>query len=267
MLKSSLNRLRSAVLGEPESAAQSHPLYLAPPFTGDVVKAVRLIATHLALKADERSRLLWQKDSNDVSLAEYETLQPLLSKMERPKKILEIGPGLGRSIVVFSKMDVWDKNATIHLYDADGDSTKYKQKHYDQPPKWPDTSSFCGNFSLLKQILLYNGIANYEIFDASQVELKALPGPYDLIYGFYSIGFHWSLENYLDDLDPLMDQGSIFICTLNKHFTSFPWLANYSTRVLQPKNDKKSMRPLSFLVLSKGHLPEVGIPVDQAFPA
>ena len=33
-----------------------------------------------------------------------------------------------------------------------------------------------------------------------QLPLAALPGPYDLIYGFYSIGFHWSLEYYLDDL-------------------------------------------------------------------
>ena len=39
-----------------------------------------------------------------------------------------------------------------------------------------------------------------------QLPLAALPGPYDLIYGFYSIGFHWSLEYYLDDLEPLMHE-------------------------------------------------------------
>lgn len=266
MLKASLNRLRSVVLNNSKTASDPNPLFLAPPFTEDMVKAVRLISTRLALGADERSRLLWQKECNDASLMEYNALQPLFAHLPKPKKILEVGPGLGRSCVVFSKMNVWEKDAAIHLYDADGAETKYKQKHYDQPPKWPDTSSFCGNSSVLKQILHYNGIANYEMFDASRVELKALPGPYDLIYGFYSIGFHWSLDNYLDDLAPLMDQRSVLICTLNKHFAPFPRLANYSTRILRSGKVKAGLRPVSFLALSKTELPEVGMPINRAFP-
>jgi len=49
--------------------------------------------------------------------------------------------------------------------------------------------SFCGNLSLLKTMLDYNGVKQCKIFDAQQLPLAALPGPYDLIYGFYSIGF------------------------------------------------------------------------------
>ena len=35
----------------------------------------------------------------------------------------------------------------------------------------------------------------------SNYRSRHCPDPYDLIYGFYSIGFHWSLEYYLDDLN------------------------------------------------------------------
>jgi hypothetical protein len=266
MLKASLNRIRSSALGKPARASQRNPLFLAPPFTEDVVQAVRLISTRLALKADERSRLLWQKECNDAAFMEYDALEPLLSQMAKPKKILEIGPGLGRSCVVFGKMDVWAEDAIVHLYDADGKQTKYKQEHYGQPPRWPDTSSFCGNSSLLKQMLEYNGLTNYEMFDAGKIELKKLPGPYDLIYGFYSIGFHWSLENYLDDLDPLMDDRSVFLCTLNKYFVSFPRLRNYSTRILRPGEVSQGLRAVDYLALSKGKLPEVGVTVSDAYP-
>jgi hypothetical protein len=261
-----LNRLRNShILGKTPAAPQAEQLYLAPEFSEDVVQAVRLISTCLHLTANQKSRLLWQAESNAASLVEYQALLPLFSKIQKPRKILEVGPGLGRSAVIFGKKHVWNEDAAVHLYDTDGSQTKYKQKHYDRPPKWPDVSSFCGNLQLLDTILKYNGVSNCTIFDAAQNELKTLPGPYDLIYGFYSIGFHWSIEHYLDDLEPLMDQQTVLICTLNKHFTPFPRLAAYSTRVLQAAGTKKGARPLSFLALSKSTLPEVGLSVAEVF--
>jgi hypothetical protein len=64
-----------------------------------------------------------------------------------------------------------------------------------------------------------------------------------------------------------MNQQTVLICTLNKHFKPFPRLASYSTRVLQAAGTRKGSRPLSFLALSKGALPEVGLPVGEAYPA
>jgi hypothetical protein len=264
----SLNRLRNIpIFSHVPAVQESERLYRAPQFTPEVLASVRRISTCLNLKANESSRLLWEAESNNASLVEYRALLPLFEKMQRPRKVLEIGAGLGRSIVIFGKKHVWDENAEVHLYDTNGDQTKYKQKHYDSPPKWPDVSSFCGDLALLKAILQENGVPNFTIHDAAQHELKTLPGPFDLIYGFYSIGFHWSLEHYLDDIDPLMDERSILICTLNKHFEPFPRLKNYSARILEAAGTKKGARPLSFLALSKGPLPEAGRPVEEAFSA
>jgi hypothetical protein len=263
-MKTSLNRLRGRSILD-SRAASAEQLFLAPPFTADVVAAIRLISTRLPLKADEASRLLWQGESNAASEAEYEALLPLLKKTEKPKRVLEIGPGFGRSVVFFGKKGLLS-GSEISLYDADGTSTKYKQKYYEHPPQWPDTSSFCGNLQLLRTMLDYNGVGPYQIFDAQQVPLEALPGPYDLIYGFYSIGFHWSLEYYLDDLEPLLHSHSLLVCTLNKNFRPFARLEKFSTRVLECREVKKNAPPLRLLVLSKGPLPEVGRRLAEVFP-
>jgi len=263
-LKTSLNRLRGRSILDP-SAASAEQLFLAPPFSQDVVAAIRLISTRLPLKADETSRLLWQNESNAASAAEYEALRPLFNKIENPGRVLEIGPGFGRSVVFFKKKGLFAESE-ISLYDANGTSTRYKQKYYDQPPRWPDTSSFCGNLSLLETMLSYNQVQQFRIFDAQQMPLVALPGPFDLIYGFYSIGFHWSLEYYLDDLQPLLHQKTIFICTLNKNFHTFPRLKEFSTRVVKCREVKKNATPLRLLILSKGPLPEVGQSLAEAFP-
>ena len=96
-------------------------------------------------------------------------------------------------------------------------------------------------------------------------QLSALPGPYDLIYGFFSIGFHWSLEHYLDDLEPLLHERTVLVCTLNKNFRPFPRLKNYATRVLTCREVKKNATPLRLLVVSKGSLPDVGRSVSDVF--
>jgi hypothetical protein len=161
---------------------------------------------------------------------------------------------------------VWDENAEVHLYDTNGTQTKYKHKHYNRPPQWPDVSSFCGNLQLLGSFLEYNQVPGYRIFDAAELPLRSLPGPYDLIYGFYSIGYHWSLDFYLDDLAPLMDGSTVLICTLNKRFERIPKLREYSTRVLECRDTKKNAPPLHLLALSRGSLPEVGKSMEEAFP-
>jgi hypothetical protein len=262
--KFSLNRFRGESILEHKNSL-SEQIFLAPPFTEEVVAAIRLIATRLPLKADEASRLLWQRESNAASESEYAAVAPIFEKVAKPKRVLEIGPGFGRSVVFFDKKGLWE-DGEISLYDADGTTTKYKQKYYDSPPKWPDISSFCGNLALLRSMLDFNGVSDYRIFDAAQIPLRALPGPFDLIYGFFSIGFHWSLEYYLDDLDPLLHPTSLLLCTLNKSFRPFPRLGNFSTRVLECREIKKNSAPLHLLLLSKGPLPAVGRSLIEAFP-
>ncbi len=260
--KFSLNRLRGPRI---LSDVGEH-LFLAPPFTPEVAASVGMISTRLRFRADESSRAVCEKEANGMSEREYEALAPLFAQLPQPQKMLEIGPGFGRSVAYFRKKNVWGEMAEVHLYDANGAQTKYKHKHYSRPPQWPDISSFCGNLQLLRSFLEYNIISGYRIFDAAELPLRALPGPYDLIYGFFSFGYHWSLDFYLDDLAPLMGHSTLLICTVNKRFKPFPRLQHYSTRVLECRDTKKDAPPLHLLALSNSPLPEVGKTMKEAFP-
>jgi hypothetical protein len=264
-LKTSLNRLRGSKILQPD-VEQAEPLFQAPPFTPEVADAVRPIATQMAIRADERSRMLLQASSNAMSEREYEALAPLFRGLPKPKRVLEIGPGIGRSVVYFQRKGVWDADAEVHLYDADGTQTKYKAQHFARPPQWPNVSSFCGNLKILRHFLDHNHITNYRIFDAAELPLRRLPGPYDFIYGFFSIGFHWSVEFYLDDLEKLLGKSGVLVCTLSKHFQPFARLKEFSVRIVSSREIRKHAAPLSLLVLSKSELPDVGANVQQAFP-
>jgi len=240
--------------------ASLEPVFQAPPLTPELVAAIKLISPRLKLTQDEISRRVWEKEQNGTCWSEYEALHPLLSRIEKPGKVLEIGPGLGRSAVFFSKQCGW-QNSEIHLFDRDGSATKYKQKYYDAG-KNSLQDSFCGNLGLLRALLDYNQISNYTIFNAAQTALAELPGPYDLLYSFYSIGFHWSLELFLDDLLPLMHDKTMAIFTVKKDFRGFSRLKDLHCRVVEWKTvqRKKSAR-LGMLIMSKGIDPGVGIPL------
>lgn len=263
--KAPLKRLRGQRILDP-SVHGAEQVLLVPPFTPEIASAVGLISPRLTYRADEKSRLLCQTEANAMSAREYDALAPLFAQMPKPRRVLEIGPGYGRSVVYFAKKGVWAEGAEIHLYDATGSATKYKQKHYAAPPEWPDVSSFCGNLPLLREFLDYNRVTNYQILDAAKVPLGKLPGPYDLIYGFFSIGFHWSLEFYLDDLIPLLGENGVLICTMNKQFQPFAALRQFSVRILRCLEIQKNAAPLSLLALSKRELPSAGLSLAEAFP-
>ncbi len=240
--------------------ASLEPVFHAPPLTPELMAAIKLISPRLKLAQDEVSRRVWEKEQNGTCWSEYEALRPLLSRIEKPRKVLEIGPGLGRSVVFFCKQFGW-QDSEIHLFDGDGAATKYKQKYYNRG-KSSLQDSFCGNLGLLRSILDYNQISNYTIFNARQTALAELPGTYDLLYSFYSIGFHWSLELFLDDLLPLMHDRTLAIFTVKQDFRGFPRLKNFHCRVVEWKTVlRKNSSRLGMLIMSKGIEPSVGTPL------
>jgi hypothetical protein len=227
-----------------ERLAGMEHVFHAPPLTLELVRAIRLISPHLILKTNEQDRLAWENDQNEACWIEYESLAPLLGALPQPRRVLEIGPGLGRSIVFFSKKLGWE-STDIHLYEGDGNRTKYTTLG----PRFED--SFCGNMKMLRRVLDYNGVQNVTIVDAKQFKLSDLPGPYDLLYSFYSIGFHWSLEFFLDDLLPLMHKESVAIFSVPKEFSIYPRLEQLSYQVIDWKVVDPGDCGLKFVVLSK----------------
>jgi hypothetical protein len=231
-----------------ETLAGMERIFHAPPLTPDLVAAFRLIAPHFDFTPGERDRKIWEADQNGSCWGEYLALAPLLEAMPKPQKVLEIGPGLGRSIVFFSKKLGW-QDAEIHAYEGDGSTTQYTVLG----PRLE--TSFCGNIQMLRHVLEYNAVRNVTIFDAKEVRLPDLPGPYDLLYSFYCIGFHWSLEHFLDDLVPLLHDKSIAIFTVPNEFAPFARLEALSYKIIDWKTAWPKEARLKLLVLSKGSLP------------
>lgn len=202
-------------------------IFRVPRFSAEVVASVRRIAPQFDLRCDERSRDYFERDQNGACWAEYEALGPVLEKFPVPRRVLEIGPGMGRSTVFFAKHLGW-ADARFHLYDADGATTKYTILG----PRFDD--SFCGDLALLRHHLVYNGIENAEIIDAHSVgdRLARLGGPYDVIYSFYSVGFHWGIEHFLDEILQLLHGRGLAIFTVPESFTPFAALGEIPHRIL-----------------------------------
>ncbi|MGH9465507.1 MAG: hypothetical protein ACRD0X_07650 [Thermoanaerobaculia bacterium] len=194
-------------------------LFHAPPLTPELVRAIAAITPQFHLEADEGSRRVWELSQNGSSWAEWQALGPLLESLPRPRRVLELGPGLGRSVVFFKKKLGWGE-VPFDLFEGEGPRHKYPLS----APRSAD--SFCGDFAALAAVLEYNGITKAEIVDAaaSGGRLAGLPGPYDLVYSFYGVGFHWRLEDFWDEIRPLLGSSGVGIFTVHRGFAEFPAL-------------------------------------------
>lgn len=222
-------------------------LFKAPSFTEELVQAIKLISPQFGLSIDERSRLFWEEDQNGACWGEYKALAPLFKAMPKPKKVLEIGPGLGRSVVFFYKKLGWEKSE-IAVYEGEGNKTKYTILG----PRFED--SFCGNFAMLQKVLSYNGLNNIILYDAAKIALKELPGPYDFIYSFYAIGFHWSLEHFLPDIAKLMHDKSIAVFTVPNNFAPFSQLEDFYYKIIDWQTMWPKAGSLKLLILSNSNI-------------
>ena len=230
--------------------AKRERVFHAPPFTQELVAAIKLVTPHFELTTSEKCRAFWEADQNGSCWGEYDALAPVFRSMPRPAKILEIGPGLGRSLVFFSRKLGWE-NSEIDVYEGEGTITKNTVLG----PRFDD--SFCGNIKMLRHILEYNNIRNVRIFNSRDTQMAELPGPYHFIYSFYSVGFHWSLEHFLDDLLPLMDDKSVAVFTAPTHFSPFPKMKDLAYSIVDynpvwPENEK-----LTLLIIGKKSIPRL----------
>lgn len=182
-------------------------IFESPPLNSRLLNAIKKIAPHLHLREDEESQELWQLDQNAASYVEYQALKDGFGQF-KPKRVLEIGPGMGRSLIYLTKRFNWS-GCSLDVYESDGEAIDYSlsQERCEQ--------TFCGDISSLREVLQFNGLdERVHVWDARDVSLGDLPHTYDLIYSFFGVGYHWKLEDYLEDLSALMHPGSSALFTM-----------------------------------------------------
>lgn len=213
-----------------KSLVEKLTLFRIPPFSDDIRKAYQLITGQFDLKVGEECRRFLERDQNGACWGEYSLISEYLTSigMRRPEKVLEIGPGMGRSVVFFKKKFGWE-DVSFHIYEGNGE----KFTDVVLGPRSPEY--FCGNIPILEKILEYNEIRNYEIFNAKELNFRIdnLPGPYDIIYSFYSVGFHWNLEHFIDEISKIMHEKTVCFFVVFETFELFEELEKFRCELLE----------------------------------
>ena len=246
-LRKIIRRLRRAVL-QPFGfllARKPEIVVRVPPLDDAFVTAIKLVAPQFAsFQADERSRVEWELDQNNSCWSEERALAPVLDAMPPPQRILEIGPGFGRSAVFFSKRRF--PNATFDLFDGTGHGTKYELlgNRYED--------SFCGNLPLLESNLRFNGVSNFRIVDAHQTggRISGRGETYDLIYSFYAVGFHWSIDHWLDEVLAVAHDSTLCIFLVPSHYTPSPRVAALPHEIVHSSPPMQPWNMVHFLLFT-----------------
>ena len=222
--------------------AAMEKVFRSPPLNKELVDAIKLISPQYNLKPTERDRRFWEADQNGACWGEYEALRDILLLLPHNGKVLEIGPGMGRSLVFFAKKLGWS-GQQLYAFEGNGEKTRYTNFG----PRFEDL--FCGNIPVLRHVLDFNGIRDVTILDAVTTALGKIPGKYDLIYSFYCIGFHWALEYFIDDIKNLLSPSGVAIFTTTSDFRPFDRLQDFSYQTLDWKPVWPKDAMLKFVVL------------------
>ena len=231
--------------------------FRSPPMTAEMVAAIARLSPQFHLEPGETSRSFWELTQNGSCWGEFDAAAPVLRAMPQPNKALDIGCGLGRSTAFFRHALGWAETE-FHLYDGDGPRIDY--------PRSAERTdrSFCGDLSTLREVLEYNEVPHFRIFDAHDLDhrLDALPGPYDLVYSFYAAGFHWSLADFWSEFESISHEDTVGVFTIHRNFEEFPALRNWAFRIVPFERSLIKDRPHRLLFASRNE--ELLAPLERS---
>lgn len=147
--------------------------------------------------------------AEDISLAfdqlckvEYEAYKPFLNK---PKKALDIGCGLGRAgVYLFRQLS--NPHETEFLF-ADGTG---KLKKDGDPYHWNPSGGWYNDLAMTSRFASRNGMRNFRTINIIENEL-AKEREIDLVISMLAVGFHYPIESYLQMLFGITSKECVFI--------------------------------------------------------
>ena len=122
-----------------------------------------------------------------MSISEYNAIS---KHIENPKKILELGCGLGRMSIFLNSM--LKNNAHYILADVSELSQNIKYG-------WDPKESYYNDLDLTSLFAKKHGLENFETFNLLSQNLNKFEN-IDLVMSFLSVGFHYPISEYLDTL-------------------------------------------------------------------
>lgn len=135
---------------------------------------------------------------NKMSESEYNAFR---NYIDSPTSVLELGCGLGRmSIYLNSKLK---NNPHFILADVTAQSDKVRYG-------WNPGESYYNDLDLTAKFCKMNGLPSFSTFDLNSRKITELEN-IDLVMSFLSVGFHYPIEGYLEDLIKITSKDAVMI--------------------------------------------------------
>lgn len=135
-------------------------------------------------------------------------LDPMIQFLEivKPKKVLELGAGLGRVSVFLKNYFDW-KSTEFYLLDGNSGEEQIAGIHWKTKPAFYNllerTRTFCISNNIKEdKLFLLNAERQWEV----DKKIK-----FDLCYSFKAIGFHWPINEYLDIIKDNLERKAYLI--------------------------------------------------------
>lgn len=132
---------------------------------------------------------------------EYKHLKDIIKKIG-PKQVVDLGCGMGRSSVFFRQMLKMDQvkfflcDFNRNTWRPNGENKGALGYHENSVPM-PFNS-----LSLTERYCDYNGLTNRQILDLESKDIASLRD-IDLVWSFYSVGYHWSIDKAVEQYNLL----------------------------------------------------------------
>lgn len=158
---------------------------------------------------------VWEaKPQIDVysELSEFEHRQTVQFFPDKPKVIMDLGCGIGRSAIALN----WhynDPDITYILADRQG-------KTENLGIFFPGEDEYYNDFEATKSFVELNGLTNYIIFDTEKDDWSSLP-KIDFVSSRCACGFHFPIDRYMDKLLPIASDNVTMIFGLNQYYRNF----------------------------------------------
>ena len=165
---------------------------------------------------------------NDEFLKEFNSIKNYLPK--NSKNILDIGCGLG--VINIYLNDYYSKKSYFTLIDKNYIDKKVTYG-------FNNNSESYNKLEVTKDFLMSNGFKTEQLQLINADENFVLNNKYELIISLFSMGYHYSIKNYIDIIKNISTKSTKFIFDLSLEYNELKEVKKYFNKVVIVKNDNE----------------------------
>lgn len=171
--------------------------------------------------------------TNDIE-SEFKTLIPFLPN--KASNILDIGSGIG--LINIHLYEYFGRDTNIHLLDkTEVEDKLYYGFNHERTP-------FYNSLNLAKSILMKNNVAEENIFihEVGDHNSCFQANKFDLVTSYISLGFHYPISTYIDEILLSIKADGILILDIRKNTTQLDEIKKKFNTVTVISEKSKHMR-------------------------